>query len=191
MAHERELIALGVLTSPHGVRGEMRMRVHNPDSELVWRLDELERVWLRSSADEPPREASVASVRRGPKGPLVTVQGTEGREAAEGLQGLELCVRRQDLPPLGDEDEHYVVDLVGLRVRDEEGTVVGEVAGVESYPSVSCLRVRSDDGEREVPMVAPWLERVDVEAGEVVVGALDDVPVQPRPRKRKRKRAGR
>lgn len=179
MTREQELIALGVLTSPHGLRGEVRMRVYNPDSELVWHLDELEGVWLRPSADEQAREASVERVRRGPKGPLVTVEGTEGRDAAEALRGLEVCVRRRDLPPLEDEDEHYVVDLVGLRVRDAGGSVVGEVVGVESYPSVSCLRVRSEDGEREVPMVEPWVERVDVEAGEVVVGSLEDVPVQP------------
>jgi len=41
-----------------------------------------------------------------------------------------------------------------------------------------CFVVKAEDGVREVPNVAPWIEAIDLEAGEIRVGPWDDVPLQ-------------
>lgn len=170
-----DLVVLGVVGRPHGLRGEVRVRPHNPGSEL-W--PSLRQVWLRLPAGTV-RQVGVARMRQGERGLVLALDGVEGRDAAEALRGAEVCAPRSAFAAPG-EDEWYVHDLIGLSVRDEGGNVVGEVSDVIAYPSVDCLCVRAEDGAvREVPMMDPWLLEVDLEAGEVRVGGLEDVPVVP------------
>ncbi len=177
-ADDRDRVVLGVVTRPHGVRGELRVHLHNPDSELLF---ERERVLVRTGDGE--REVGIDAIRRGPKGAvLLWLEGVRGREAAEALRGAELCIPRSELPAPG-EDEWYHVDLVGLEVRDREGRPRGEVVAVVPYPTVDALRVRGDDGEREVPMVEQWLVSVDVAGGAVVVDGLEELPLEPKGRR--------
>ncbi|MFW5925812.1 MAG: ribosome maturation factor RimM [Myxococcota bacterium] len=166
-----EPIAFGVVTRPHGVRGEVRVHPYNPDSDLLLRID---RVWLLTAGAEP-RQVVVERARRGPHAVLVQLEGVRGREQAEALRGVELGVERESLPP-AEEDEWYVVDLVGAVVRDPQGTALGEVVDVIHYPSVDCLQVRTADGDREVPMVEPWLQEVDADAGEIRVSGFEQMP---------------
>jgi 16S rRNA processing protein RimM len=168
-------VVLGVIARAHGVRGEVRLKLHNPASTT---LGAVRTVTLRPR-DGEAREVAVEAVRGTADAPILALAGVHDRDAAEALRGAEVAVPRAALPQAG-EGEWYVVDLIGLRVRDAQGTLVGEVEDVVAYPSVDCLRVRSGDGVREVPMMEPWFEDVDFEAREVRVGSLEDVPVQGR-----------
>ena len=116
---EPAMVALGAVTRPHGVRGEVRVHRFNPDSPLL--LDR-EKVWLRG-ADGLLREMRVERSR--PHGELVlyVFEGVVGREAAEALRGLEVCVPRDDLPP-PDEDELYHIDLAATAARQRRGAVL-------------------------------------------------------------------
>jgi 16S rRNA processing protein RimM len=167
------LVALGVITKPHGVRGQVRVRPHNPATATLGSLDA---VTLRAP-DGSLRQLGVEAVGGTADAPILTLTGVHDRDAADALRGSEVCVPRPALPPPGP-DEWYVADLIGLKVRDAQGTVLGEVQDVASYPSIDCLRVRSADGVREVPMVEPWLVSVDLAAGEVRVGPWHDLPVE-------------
>jgi 16S rRNA processing protein RimM len=164
-------VVLGVIARPHGVRGEVRMRPYNPGSTVLWSVAQV----CLCAPDGSDRTVALRAARGTPDSPILALEGVEGREAAEALKGTEVAVPRSALPS-PEPDEWYVVDLIGLRVTDPGGTVVGEVEDVISYPSIDCLRVRSEGGVREVPMTEPWFQGVDLDAGEVHVGPLDDVP---------------
>lgn len=172
---DAELVVLGVLTRPHGVRGELRAHLHNPDSTLLYERDA---ILVRHAGDV--REVPIVQSRKGPKGTvLLTLAGVEGREAADALRGAELCVRRDELPPAG-EGEWYVVDLVGLEARDVNGDRLGEIVQVIPYPTIDCLEVAAEDGVREVPLTDDWVREVDVEGGHVVITGFDTLPVERR-----------
>lgn len=171
-APDSEWVALGVVTRPHGVRGELRVHAFNADSEL---LASLRTVHLRDAAGAL-REYKVRSARRAPKTWLMFLAGIDTVEAAETLRDQELCIAREHMPP-PDPDEFYLRDAIGLPVK-RAGEIVGEVLEVMLYPSMECFRCRFEDGIREVPVMRPWVEGVDVEAGEVRVGDLDDLPVE-------------
>lgn len=174
MAAPEDLVVLAVVTRPHGVRGELRAHLHNPDSTVLYERDTV-LLRHRGGVREVPLEC-----RRGPKGALlIRLDGVEGREAADAMRGAELCVRRADLPPAG-EAEWYVVDLVGLEARDAGGRVLGEVIEVIPYPTVDCLRVRGEGGIREVPLTDEFVPEVDVRGGFVVVARYDELPVEGR-----------
>ncbi len=164
------IVELGVITRPHGVRGEVRVHPWNADSTL---LAELGSVLLLGEG--APRSVRIERARRAPKAFLLKLEGVDGVEAAEALRNVHLGVPRDALPEL-EGDELYLADLVGLEVRRGDARI-GEVVEVIEYPSIECLVVKSDDGIREVPLNRPWIEEVDLEAGIVRVGPLDDVPL--------------
>jgi 16S rRNA processing protein RimM len=166
-------IELGVVTRPHGVTGELRVHVFNPESTL---LRELGEVFLIGDEDDEPALVEVTSTRPGPKCLLMRLADVSSREDAEALRGYQLCVPRSALPDL-EEGEFYHADLLGLEAF-EGSARVGKVTEVIDYPSVECLKIEVEGGFLEVPMLPQWLERVDIEGGKVVLKQLEDLPLQ-------------
>jgi 16S rRNA processing protein RimM len=167
-ANER-WIALGVVMGTHGVRGELRVKLHNPESELLFELDSVQ---LRAASGM--RRYVVQQVRPGGKGLLVQLEGVDTVERAQALRGAEVCVGRSQLPALPD-GEFYHCDLEGLTVIDMSGTLQGKVERVLEYPASTVLRVRTERGLLEVPMREPYLVRIELEAGSVVADQLEDL----------------
>jgi len=167
------LIALGVVTRPHGVRGELRVHPYNPDSEL---LLSLERVWLQRGDERRP--VKITAARRHQDVFLLTLVGVGDRESADALRGFEVAVPRDVLPEPA-EDEFYHADLIGLAAVGTDGSALGTVSTVIQYPSVDCLELRDDDGVREVPLLETYVPEIDLEAGRVVVAHWDDFELRP------------
>lgn len=165
-------VELGYVTGTHGLRGGLKVRQHNPDSELLLSSTEL---GLRLGGEL--RVVSVAEVRDTGKGLLMQLADVQSVEAAEALRGAVLCLPRAFLPRL-PEGEFYHVDLEGLAVLTSDGERVGEVERVHEYPAAQVLRVRGVDGVREVPMRAPYLLGVELEAGRITVDLWDELDVE-------------
>jgi 16S rRNA processing protein RimM len=166
-------IELGVVARPHGLAGEIRVHVFNPESTLLQGLAE---VFLIGEEGEEPALVEVVSARKGPKGLLMRLAGVSSREDVEALRGYTLCVPRQALPKL-EEGEYYHADLIGLEAFEGPESI-GEVVEIIDYPSAACLKIKRPGGFLEVPMLPQWLDRVDIEGGKVHLKELDDIPLQ-------------
>lgn len=164
-----DLVPIGAVIKPHGLQGELRVHPFNEKSP-IWKG--LKKAWL--DGEDVPRK--VLRSRRAAKHAIVAFEGVKDRTQAEALRGREVRVPRAELPALA-EDEYYLTDLIGMKVRRGE-EVLGEIEGIFEYPSCVCLKVRCADGVRELPILEPWFERIDHEAGEVWVGPWDDLPVE-------------
>jgi 16S rRNA processing protein RimM len=170
-----EWIELGVVARPHGIIGEIRVHVFNPESTL---LQELGEVFLIGEDGGEPALVEVTSTRQGPKALLVRLAGVGSREDADALRGYTLCVPRDALPEL-EEGEYYHADLIGLEAFDGSESI-GKIVEIIDYPSAECLKIQRPGGFLEVPMLPKWLDRVDVEGGKVHLKDLDDIPLQRR-----------
>ena len=173
-----EPIALAAVVRAHGLRGELLLKPFNPDSTL---LAQLEHVLLKAP-DGSLSSYAVEEARNHGESQLLTLRDVRSREAAEALRGHLVCVLRADLPAL-EEGEVYLVDLVGLEARDVNGVVVGRVADVIEYPSVTCLVVESAEGRREVPNLPRYVHSLDLETRVVVVDQLEELELE-RPKAR-------
>ena len=168
-------IELGVVAKPHGVTGELRVHVFNPESTL---LRELGEVFLIGEEDEEPALVEVVSRRQGSKVLLMRLAGVRSLEDADALRGYTLCVPREALPNL-EGGEYYHADLIGLEAFEGPESI-GRVVDVIDYPSAECLKIPRPGGFLEVPMLPQWLDRVDIDGGKVHLKALDDIPLQKR-----------
>ena len=164
-------VALAEIARPHGVRGEVRVKMYNSDSEL---LPTLPAVLVRK-ADGAEQNIRLQSVRGADAGyVLAKLEGVDDRDAAETLRGAQLCVRRDVFPPL-DEGEFYVCDVVGARLYGPDGEL-GIVEDLASYPTADVLVGRLSGGTRcEIPLIDDYIEEIDVTARQVrlTAGALD------------------
>jgi len=172
--NETQLVELGAITRPQGIRGEMRLHAFNPESDL---LPTLKTAFLVDPDREgEPVEIAIRSIRRAPKTFIVAIEGVNNRDEAEQYRGKLLAVPRKALPPPG-EDELYLFDLEGLRVVQGDRQI-GIVERVLEYPSIECLEVELERGIVEIPLLEPWVLSIDLEAEVVLVGDLDDLPVR-------------
>jgi len=167
-----ELVVLGVITRPHGLRGEVRVHRYNPEST---RLAEVGRVVVRK--DGADREFTVRGHKRSGGADVLWLEGIDGVDQAEALRGAEVGVLRKDLPPL-PEGEYYHVDLVGLRVH-EGGVELGEVVGVTVLPTVDVLRVRTARGVLGIPILAPYVVSIAIDRGIIEVAYSEDFDPEP------------
>ena len=162
-------VAIGEIARPHGVQGELRLKLYNPDSDLLARRPRLR---LRLG-DGSLREATITSAREVNKAILVRLADVEDRDAAEALRGAEILVPREAFPALED-GEFYACDIEGARAVMSSGEEVGTVTGLASYPTCDVLVIeRSSGGRVEVPLLDAYVGVVDAAAGKVEIRTLD------------------
>jgi 16S rRNA processing protein RimM len=166
-------VPLAEIARPHGVRGEVRLKVFNRDSDLLLELGEV----LVRLPDGGEHEVSIDKARRAHDAILMKLHSVDDRDRAAELRGALVCARRSAFPALAD-GEFYVCDVVGARVVVEgaDGHVcIGTVEELRSYPSVDVLLVKAADGGKpwEIPLVAAYVARVDPAACVVALRTVE------------------
>lgn len=169
-----ESIELGRISRPHGLRGEIEVRLHWPESTA---LLEAENVVLSApraaDAEGEQRAYRVRYARATPKGVLLCLHDVADRDAAEALKGWTVSLPRTVMPPLGP-GEYYLCDTLGADVLGPDGAPIGKVVDLRLYPSVDALLIeRADGSQTELPLVDPYLREVDVATKTIVLASLD------------------
>jgi 16S rRNA processing protein RimM len=152
-------VVIGVVGTPHGLRGTMRVRATGSGRHLREGVEPL----------VAGRRRRISQVRRTPKGFLIDLEGVGDRPGAAVLKGEELVLDRGELdPPEGG--DFYVGDLIGLTAVSDAGDVVGTVEETFDTPAHEVLVVRGERGPTlYVPFTLEHVPEVDVAAGRVVV----------------------
>lgn len=179
-------VPLAEIARPHGVRGEVRLKVFNKTSDVLLEQDE---VLVRLENGEE-HEVSVEAARRADDAILMKLYSVDDRDRADELRGAQVCVRRRDFPPL-EEGEFYTVDIIGAEAR-LAGERLGEVTELMSYPTLEAIFVRLDDGKGfwEIPLTETYIGKIDTAARTVDVLTLDELERVP-PKKPKKKKPAR
>ena len=172
-----EWVPLAVVARPHGVRGEVRLKLYNEDSNVLLEQDEV----LVRLADGQSHEVSIDAARRANEAILLKFYSVDDRDRAEELRGAEICVRRGAFPPLGD-GEFYACDVKGAKARFADGTEVGVVRDMVEYPAAMVLVVDTADGEIELPLTDAFVSGVDVAKGLVSVVTVEGLEPTKAPR---------
>lgn len=173
-----ELVQVGFIFRPHGVRGELKV---NPETSSPDQFERFEQVWVgpNESAVSPyvPTSVRYQQTKRGTT-VILQLDGVDSRESAEAITKQSLFVPADALDV--DEDELMLHNLVDLEVVSVEGVRIGTVEDVLEHPAHITLTIRCTDGrEAMIPFVADFVRDVDLDAGRLEVtpieGLLDDV----------------
>ena len=125
---------------------------------------------VEDASDDPERFAAGATVYVGREPAGVVESKRSGGRLVVRLdrtvaRGAALEIPVAELPPAG-EDEYYVHELVGLRVEEEGGHVLGRVQDVVPGVANDVLEL---EGGIAPPMVEECVRAVDLEEGRIVV----------------------
>lgn len=160
---------VGTITSPHGVRGDLKVYPTTDDPE---RFLDLEKVILRKKAGGSGEETrKVSNVRFLKNMVILHLEGIPDRNTAELYRQCELYVPREEAVPL-DEDEYYIADLIGMEVYREEGRL-GTLRDVMQTGANDVYVVDSPEyGEVLIPAIKACIINVDPAEGRMDVHLL-------------------
>ena len=155
-----ELVAVGRVGKPHGVRGEVFVE---PWTDAP---DERFSPGSRLTTEPADRGPLTVESARDHSGKLVVrFAGLEDRNAVEALRSTVLLVPAAARPVIEDPDEFYDTDLIGLAVRTVQGRQLGPVTDVLHSPAGSLLAIDVDGREVLVPFRTEFVPTVDLAAG--------------------------
>ena len=158
-AYDPDTLSVGVLGRPHGVRGDLHFRPHNPSSRA---FDDIREIWL--VRDGRSQRYDVAVMRPVADGYITRLVGVDGRDAAAALTLSEVRVPRAALPALAP-GEYFVEDVVGCAVEGDDGQPLGVVRGTLWNGAHDVATVDGPDGrERMIPLVPEFVLNVDAPA---------------------------
>ena len=139
-----DLLKVGVITTTHGVRGEVKVFPTTDDAE---RFLELEYVLLDTG-----RELGIDNIND-----------------IEKYKGKDLWIPREEAQELG-EDEYYIADLQGLNVVLEDGTEFGTLRDVMETGANDVYIIDSNEhGEVLLPAIKECILDVDLEKNTMTV----------------------
>jgi 16S rRNA processing protein RimM len=96
---------------------------------------------------------------------LVKLEGVADKTEADKWRGVTFEVPVEELsPPDDEENEVYLHELTGMRVRDEQHGELGVVAGWYELPQGLVLEVRGAAWRADVPFNEAFVENVDRKA---------------------------
>ena len=162
-----QFLQVGVISSTHGIRGEVKVF---PTTDDPLRFKKLKKVLLDTGREQ--LELEVQSVKFFKQFVIVKFKGIDNINDIEKYKGKGLFVPREDAVPL-DEDEYYIADLIGMEVFTEDGRF-GVVKEVMETGANEVYIVDSDDhGEVLIPAIRQCVLDVNVEEKKMLVRLLD------------------
>lgn len=166
-----QLVHVGRILGPHGVRGLLRVQyfgdpvslvgygpVMNRDGKALFEMD------------------AKSNLKKGVM--LMVADGVNDRNAAEDLKGTDLFIPRHRLPE-PEEDEFYNSDLIGLEAFHVDGAQLGRVKAVQNFGASDLLEIQPVSGRTYyVPFTKDIVPEIDLAAGRLIInppeGLIDD-----------------
>ena len=163
-----ERFQVGVITAPHGLRGEVKVY---PTTDDPSRFKILKELILREKRSE--RVLKVCSVKFFKQFVILGFEGLNRIEDVESLRRCPLLVERKNAIPL-EEDEYYIADLIGLSVRREDGTEVGTLKEVLET-GANDVYVVGREGQKDLllPAISQCILDVQPEEGVITVHIME------------------
>ena len=162
-----QFLRVGVITTTHGLKGEVKVFPTTDPPERFFDLDE---VVLRSGVSE--QTVHVEKVRFFKNLVIVKFREFNRIEEVENLRQAELYVSRDNAVPLG-EGEYYIGDLIGMEVITDEGESLGILDDVIETGANDVYSVNSKKyGNVLIPAIEHCIIKVNIETGSMTVHLL-------------------
>ena len=158
-------VCLGVITAPHGVGGEVRIKCFTERPEAIAAYAPLE-----DESGERRLELEVTGLVKG--GVRARIAGCADRDQAEALRGVMIYVAREALPEPAP-DEYYHADLEGLLVELADGSPVGTITAIYNFGGSSDILeiARPDDPHQPllIPFTSETVPTVNIDGGRIII----------------------
>ena len=163
-----ELLQVGVISSTHGIRGEVKVF---PTTDDVARFKKLKRVILDTGRER--RTLEVEGVKFFKNMVILKFKGIDNINDMEQYKGKSLYVDRANAVKL-QKNEYFVADMIGIQVFTEDGAFFGTLKDVmETGANDVYVLDTIEHGEVLIPAIRQCVREVDVEKQKMVIHLME------------------
>lgn len=158
-----DLLKVGVITSTHGLRGEVKVF---PTTDDVRRFKKLKEVIF--DADGERRSLEIAGVRFFKQQVILRFKGIDNINDVENYKGKSLYVTRDKAVRL-EKDEYFIGDMLGMEVVSDEGEALGILKSVMETGANDVYVVEGSEKELLLPAIKQCILDVDIRQRKMTV----------------------
>ncbi len=162
----QELIAIGKVVKPHGIKGEIKIVAFSGWAEDLLGFKEV----LLGTGNQL-NSYKVTKCRVQSKYTVFKLEDISDRDAAESLTGQELHIEKDNLPDIGP-DEYYWHEMEGMEVFTEEGRRLGVVSSLLATGANDVLVVKDNKHEYLIPVIDDVIIKRDMDARSIIIAPL-------------------
>ncbi|MCR5432501.1 MAG: ribosome maturation factor RimM [Lachnospiraceae bacterium] len=160
-------LRVGVITSPHGIHGEVKIF---PTTDDPQRFKLLKKVIVDTKKSQT--EMEISNIKFFKNMVIATLNKIPDRTEAEKYRSADILIDREDALPLG-EDEYYICDIIGFGVTTDEGAKLGILNDVLTTYANDVYVVKKQDGkEILIPSTKECILSIDMNSKNIVVHLL-------------------
>lgn len=158
-----DYLRVGVVSSTHGVRGEVKVF---PTTDDMGRFHDLSEVLVDMGGELLPLE--IENVHFFKNMVILKFKGIDDIDAVMKYKGHDLLVTRENAVPL-KEGEFFICDIIGSTVFEEDGKEFGTLADVLQTGANDVFVVMTKDGKEVLlPCIDDCIREIDVEGRRIV-----------------------
>ena len=161
-------LQVGVISSTHGVRGEVKVF---PTTDDVTRFRQLKKVYLDTGREMLPLE--IQNVKFFKQFAILKFKGIDNINDIEKYRGKSLMIDREDAVDL-DEDEYFIADMIGMKVYTEDGSEFGTLKDVMETGANDVYIIDSlEHGEVLIPAIKECILDVDMDEERMTIHLME------------------
>lgn len=163
-----QFLRVGVISSTHGVRGEVKVF---PTTDDPARFRDLKTVILDTGKEH--KELEITGVKFFKNRVILKFKGFDNINDIEKYKGMDLLVSRENAVPLG-ENENFIVDLIDMTVETDTGETLGTLVDVLETGANDVYVVETPQKkELLLPAIRDCILEVNVEEKRMLVHVLE------------------
>ena len=170
MINQNEWLVVGLITSPHGINGKVKVKSL---SDFEERFIKIGMRWIQRE-NEPPSELELTSgfKQPGKESFIISFKGINSRTKAAQLRNHKILVKAEALPKLNKEEFHYV-ELVNLDVKifeNKELKIIGKVINLENEKNnLLVVQLLKNQKKVLIPFVNEIVPLVDIKNNFLII----------------------
>ncbi len=162
-----DLLQVGIITTTHGVRGEVKVF---PTTDDAARFQQLKSVILDTGKEKI--DLQIEGVKFFKNMVILKFKGIDNINDVEKYRKKSLYVTRENAVALG-ENEYFIADLIGLLAVTDDGEELGRITDVLQTGANDVYVIgRERAGELLLPAIRDCVKAVDITGGTVTVHLL-------------------
>ncbi len=160
---------MGKIVNTHGVRGEVKVYPYSDDLE---KFEDFEYFYIEG---EGKKKYEIESTRVHKNMVLVKFKGYEDINKVLNLLNKNVYMERKDVED--DSVGHYIVDLVGCEIFDDQGAFIGHLKDVLQTSAQDLYEIKkvSDGKVFYLPVVDEFVKNIDIKNKKIIVHLIEGI----------------
>ena len=165
---KQEYFEIGQIVNTFGIKGFVKV---NPFTDDMQRFEELQSVFVIKNKESI--EMHIEEVKFHKNVVLIKFKGIEDINMAEKYKGCYIRINRKDARKL-PKDTYFIADLIGIKVYDDNGNLLGKVDDIYNNKSHDIYVVKNDLGKQILlPSTKEVIKQIDIDNDKIVVHLID------------------